>query len=541
MLFSEQGCSRARITALTVLLFLGTSLFQPSKAEASTSTLRAYAPADQDFLNPERGLFSPQEGVAGESLKDIRRLHQVSVIRTYFALDAYRNGEIPAAYLGQLDKYFNSVRDAGLKVIVRFAYSSSMDQPDATLERVLSHADQLKPLLHAHADIILMLEAGFIGAWGEWHSSKNGLDTDQGRKTVLLKLLSILPGERMVAVRCNFFKRAALGGDKPLSPDEGFTGTHRARVGAHNDCLGASQDDFGTYTANAIETEKTFLSLDNRYVPQEGETCNPGPYSQCASMLRDLKRMRWDLLNMGYHPAVLDGWKQEGCFRDVQKNLGYRFVLRHAEIQDSVGTGEGLRVSLTLANEGWGKAFNPRNLELILRDDNGRIRYVLPLAQDPRHWVPGDPTGNSSAGDSIRLEVTGGIPIGMAAGKYRIFLNLPDPMPRLRNRPEYSIRLANAGLWEDSTGLNDLRHIVTIRTGGGKVTHTGAFFAPTGTQGTVAIAGASLRWRASMLAGPRTPIIGKAPWLRLSPEIGGGPAAKEFDLQGRVISAPQVR
>jgi Domain of unknown function (DUF4832)/Domain of unknown function (DUF4874) len=490
----------------------GKSTSSISTSSISKSTVRVYEKSDQDFLNPERGLFSPQEGVAVEGLKEIRRLHQVSVIRTYFALDAYRNAPLPADYLDKLDAYFEAVREAGLKAIVRFAYSSSMDQPDAPLERILSHGDQLQPILKAHADIILMLEAGFIGAWGEWHSSKSGLDTDQGRKTVLLKLLSILPAERMVAVRCNFYKRAALGVEKPLGPSEAFSGSHHARVGAHNDCLGASQDDFGTYTANAIEAEKTFLNLDNRYVPQEGETCSPGNYARCANMVQDLKRMRWDLLNRGYHPAVLDGWKQEGCFNEVQKNLGYRFVLRQAEIQDSAKIGEGLRVSITLANEGWGKAFNPRGLELILRGVNGGTRYVLPLEYDPRRW---------GAGDSVRFEVTGGIPPGMLAGRYKVFLNLPDPMPRLRNRPEYSIRLANTGLWEDSTGMNDLMHTVTVYTNVGIGNHAGAFFMPLGAQGTVSI-GARAK-----------------PFLRSTLIWRAGRDVRALDLRGRVIAVPR--
>jgi Domain of unknown function (DUF4832)/Domain of unknown function (DUF4874) len=506
--------AHALIAALSAIS-VGHTASEKSTSSMPKSTVRVYEKSNQDILNPERGLFSPQEGVAGEGLKEIRRLHQVSVIRTYFALDAYRNVPLPADYLDKLDKYFQAVREGGLKAIVRFAYSSSMDQPDAPLDRILSHGDQLKPILQAHADIILMLEAGFIGAWGEWHSSKSGLDTDQGRKAVLLKLLAILPAERMVAVRCNFYKRAALGIEKPLSPSEAFSGSHHARVGAHNDCLGASQDDFGTYTANAIEAEKNFLNLDNRYVPQEGETCSPGTYARCANMVQDLKRMRWDLLNMGYHPAVLDGWKQEGCFNEVQKNLGYRFVLRQAEIQDSVKIGEGLRVSITLANEGWGKAFNPRGLELILRGVNGGMRYVLPLEYDPRRW---------GAGDSVRFEVMGGIPSGMLAGRYKLFLNLPDPMPRLRNRPEYSIRLANTGLWEDSTGLNDLMHTVTVHTNAGNGNHAGAFFLPVGTQGTVGLAGRirqghsrmPLSWRASQASG-------------------------EWNVQGRAISVPKVR
>lgn len=499
----------ALAAAIAAVIITAPAVSGPSRPLAAATTHLLYDEDAEDILNPERGFFFPEDGITQDGLRDIRGVRKASVIRSNFRLDAYRASPLPAAFLQQLDKQLGWVREAGLKVIVRFAYNADQGQPDASLDRILSHIDQLAPVLTANADILAMVEAGFIGAWGEWHSSTNGLENDASRKAVLLKLLSALPAERMVAVRCDFYKRGALGSDLPLSPAEAFDGSPRARVGAHNDCLGASRDDFGTYTDGAIESEKAFLSLDNRFVPQEGETCNPGPYAQCAGMLADLRRMRWDMLNMGYHPDVLNAWRQEGCFPEIRAHLGYRFVLLGSDIQDSARPGGGLQISLALANEGWGKAYNPRGLELILREEKTQARYALPLKDDPRRWGPGD---------TIRIGVTGAIPTGMPAGKYRIFLNLPDPAPRLRNRPEYSIRLANAGLWEDSTGLNSLRHSVVVSASAGGPAYSGDAFAPANGGGTVSLRDGS----------PAMPNPAKAA-LR-----------KVFDLRGRVIHA-QIR
>ncbi|MBW8889712.1 MAG: DUF4832 domain-containing protein [Fibrobacteres bacterium] len=506
MPFRSSGRFHALAATTTAIIIAAPAASGFGQAKAASATHLVYDQTTEDFINPERGFFFPDDGITQDGLRDIRRVQKASVIRSNFQLDAYRNVPLPASFLIQLDKQLGWVRDAGLKVIVRFAYNSDQGQPDASLDRILSHIDQLAPVLAAHADILALVEAGFIGAWGEWHSSTNGLENDASRKAVLLKLLSALPAERMVAVRCNFYKRGALGSDLPLGPDDAFDGSPRSRVGAHNDCLGASQDDFGTYTDNALEAEKNFLSLDNRFVPQEGETCNPGPFAQCAAMLQDLRRMRWDMLNMGYHPDVLSGWKQAGCYPEIQTHLGYRFVLLSSDIQDSVRPGGGLQVSLRLANGGWGKAFNPRGLELVLREEKTKARYALPLKNDPRRW---------GAGDTVPLGVTGAIPTGMPPGRYRIFLNLPDPAPRLRNRPEYSIRLANAGLWEDSTGLNGLNHSVVVSASAGGPSFTGEAFISANAGGTVAVVN-----RSRTRSGP-----GKAP-LR-----------KGFDLRGRVIHA----
>lgn len=141
-------------------------------------------------------------------------------------------------------------------------------------------------------DVIALMDGGFIGAWGEWHSSDFGLDNTESRRNVLFKLLSVLPRQRVAALRCNKYKRSIYESDEPLSLDSAFSGSYRARTGAHNDCLGASAKNWGTY-GNDIESEKDYLSQDNRFVGQEGETCNPDPvYSKCDSMIKDLERMR---------------------------------------------------------------------------------------------------------------------------------------------------------------------------------------------------------------------------------------------------------
>lgn len=46
----------------------------------------------------------------------------------------------------------------------------------------------------------------------------------------------------------------------------------------------------------------------------------------------------------------------------------------------------------------------------------------------------------------------------MPAGSYELLLPLPDAYESLSGRPEYSIRLANEEMWEESSGYNRLHH-----------------------------------------------------------------------------------
>jgi hypothetical protein len=74
------------------------------------------------------------------------------------------------------------------------------------------------------------------------------------------------------------------------------------------------------------------------------------------------------------------------------------------------------------------------------------------VKSDVRYWF----TGNISIYDPVQL------PENIPAGSYQLFLHLPDGDPELAKRPEYAIRLANANMWDKSTGYNNLNHTLLI-------------------------------------------------------------------------------
>jgi Domain of unknown function (DUF4832) len=61
------------------------------------------------------------------------------------------------------------------------------------------------------------------------------------------------------------------------------------------------------------------------------------------------------------------------------------------------------------------------------------------------------------------LRIAGQLPDDISPGRYEMFLNLPDPAPSLRERPEYSIRLANKNVWDAKTGFNSLNHSIAVK------------------------------------------------------------------------------
>ncbi|HRF98246.1 MAG TPA: DUF4874 domain-containing protein, partial [Aggregatilineales bacterium] len=72
------------------------------------------------------------------------------------------------------------------------------------------------PILQNNADVIAFMEIGFVGAWGEWHSSTNVLvdantGITDGSKAIITSLLQALPPNRMIAMRYLPYKQQLYG------------------------------------------------------------------------------------------------------------------------------------------------------------------------------------------------------------------------------------------------------------------------------------------------------------------------------------------
>ncbi len=231
----------------------------------------AYVPAAGDVPNPERGFYVPDYDAAGA------RARGVTLVRQVVDLAPYRERPLSPVLLRRVADELERARARGVKLVPRFAYGFRRGTVDASRARVVGHLRQLAPVLREHADAIAFVEAGFIGWWGEWHHSANGLIGEDGRpnaetRRVLDALLRAVPASRMVAVRYPRAKRELLG-RAPLRAAEAGTRTPRARVGHHDDCLFASRTNWGTYPADAIGETKAYLAADTAWVVQGGETC----------------------------------------------------------------------------------------------------------------------------------------------------------------------------------------------------------------------------------------------------------------------------
>jgi Domain of unknown function (DUF4832)/Domain of unknown function (DUF4874) len=408
------------------LAFLAAALL--TACGARDLTVVHFPPSDETLLNPERGFHVDIDLVKGRDFRYVRE-QGFTLGYALVLLDRHRFEALPQSLKDDLAAGFEAAREAGIKVVLRFAYNRSARGEDAPKWAILAHIQQLAPVLQANADVIVVLEAGFIGAWGEWHSSTWRLDNQRDRGDVLWALLTALPPSRATMVRSPVYKVLAYG--KPLEAEQAFSGTHQARVGHLNSCFLASDSDVGTWIP-PIDDWKAYVAQEGRFTPVGGETCalNP-PRSDCETAEKELRWMHWSFLNTLYHPGVIEAWKRDGCFPTIGRDLGYRLEVEALELDPAVAPGGVLRVVVRLRNTGYAAMFNARPVFLTV----GEERVQLP--DDPRRWEPGE---------AITVETRVRVPATLPPGAHRLGLWLPDADERLRTPPRvanYSIRLAN--------------------------------------------------------------------------------------------------
>ena len=456
-----------RTNKLPVTIDRKGEIVQPE--DSTTDKVVTYTTSSKLFTNPERG-FLIQTYYTSSNLsstlsantvqKNRQNEHITLYLHSYYLTD-YISSDIHPDFLARMERNFQALREGGAKVVLRYSYKSSDAESakpwDASPEWMARHIDQLAPYWEEYADVILCLQAGFIGVWGEWYYTSNfpfNPTTDQQfepRWKVLNQLLEALPEDRQLALRTPAFKMRYLKmhGENvtPLSASEAYQPTAKARLCGHNDCFVASTTDYGTYES---EADRAFWAEDTRYTLMGGETCAECELSNGQNAIKEMEKYHWTYLNRDYHQGVLDSWESDGSMSEVKRRLGYRFVLDKAAFSVQQTEHKTCQVELTIRNVGFAALANPRGVELVfVNKSNPTEKHVYPQSVDPRFWMPGETTIVKL---SAELAAT-------MRGTYQVYLNLPDPYTTLHDNPRFSIRLANINMWEETTGYNYLTNI----------------------------------------------------------------------------------
>lgn len=416
----------------------------------------------------------------------------VSLSQSYFYLTYLIDEKLSGENFQTMQTYFDELQRQGKKAVLRFAYERDFMGRAAvgpTGNQILAHLDQLKPFLEKNKDLILVVQAGMIGAWGEWHSSIHGLENSEETKAAVLeKLLSVVPQERNVQVRLPEFKN--LLKDKPelykrlsfhddfivIRPDRWDADMHEGTpkfdqivnespylvvdgelpwgfwsVGADPDSPSAGWIIDGLQTARRLFLQHyTSLSVIHNYKEQHAnnkyDENNPPEYSMIVwkkSMITEDSLRQHHMPVSDSYFQKKDGTKAErNVFDYIRDHLGYRIELQSLQMPEKLKTGKENLVNLSLINRGFATVFGEHPVCFVLIDEEGMITE-FPTTANPVHWQPFQPNDSTYTPLLHSVDASLALPASLAPGTYKLGLWIPDASERLMYNPRYSIRCAN--------------------------------------------------------------------------------------------------
>ena len=490
LIFSLTACKESKKQNIEVALYTNEIVVEKE------SILQSDADYDEQLLeNPDRGfrmevrMNADKKSSANAAIGtlDYWRLFYKSdnprLVQTYFYLTGLPD-TLPQESFDAMQKYFDACRKKGIKILLRFAYQRELAPTtpggygEATMSTILSHIEQLGPILEKNKDIIYAMQMGFIGAWGEWNSYSDR-DTHEIDETALVKaVVDMVPKELYVQMR--------------YAPDHDIHGfllgeDYIKRLGFHNDNLigiKIDSESFGTmywdykterayltpqdaemmwggetykklsegllpsaYAENdpstlelkwsnivgeLVEHCYTSLSIHHSYKETEVNNGSKPPYTMAFWQERELTPQQLDELGLYYSP---DWFKKENGrdtsrsqFDYVRDYLGYRIALNDYSANGKLSLGEEIDVSLNLTNYGFSAAFNIESGFAILDENDNVVSYIK--AGNPKEWysreigTKGEYTHQGfvkfEKSNPLTHDVSAKLTLPETAGKYKI-------------------------------------------------------------------------------------------------------------------------
>ncbi len=411
-----------QIAVLGIFLFTPASLFAAGLVKQSIDTTDAMATLD----NFDRGFYTPQvlhlKPLGGKPIeKPYSKLLHLRAEISEFSSNAWLSidttggkrdtvrgvsQDLTEDALNVLQQTFDNIRSFGGHVIVRICYDPWYNgRSNVTPEHkwVLRHVEQLAPVLSKNTDVIVALEMGMHGAYGEMHSDTS-ITYDRVAEATNLMLRNT-PPELKILTRTGNYSAKVLGFDnwgvdfridgEKFAEIAKAKGDTMYRVGMFNDGYLGTQYDYGTWGADcktSICREEGVAWLEKYGIntPYGGEALTTAGGFEVINTPEFLAyegfRTHTSYLNIQWNNNLIDGWKKshfEGKdfeydgskidsltgFKYVNDHLGYRFVLRESWMSDTVGFDHVLHAKFRVQNVGFGNLTWKAPVKLAVLED----------------------------------------------------------------------------------------------------------------------------------------------------------------------------
>lgn len=462
--------------------------------------------------NPQRGLrYEIAVDLVEDAAHPTQELHEqlvtykdekVTLAQTYFYLTNLIEQELGDKEFAVMQEVFDEFEKLGIKSVLRFAYERDFNGRYAQgpmLEQALAHLDQLKPFLEKNKHLILVVQAGVIGAWGEWHSSVHGLDqSDEAKRAILEKLLEVVPQELAVQVRVPEYKN--LLKDAPES---------YKRISFHDDMIIIQPHKWdggmheGTDFFDQMVAETPYLPMDGELpwgfwsVNQDPDSPDPGwivdghqaarrfflqhftslsvihNYLEARGRVGQEDEVKYSMqvwqdtrLNPNYlrenKMPISDHYfltaqgdsVQRNVFDYVVDHLGYRLELQELQHPAQLSLSQSNPLTLSLINRGFSTIHNPCTVGFVLVDAHQNVYELGDLAVNTFDWQPYEPADKDKKPLIHTLDASIQLNKAIPTGQYQLGLWIADGSKELRYDAKYAIQCANNQLtwFEDEQG-----------------------------------------------------------------------------------------
>ncbi len=360
---------------------------------------------------------------------------------------------------------FENARKNGCTIALRFRYDANgKSNPEpSSFEQVLKHIQQIKDsnILEDYKDILMFVESGFVGEWGEqWGGKYVSLDY---KAQLLDAMLDCVPDDIPVTVRTpNTFAKWA-GIEMSELADYQAEGDAR-RVGLYNDGYMGSDTDLGTFTYNR-ELETTWLGNQTTSTYYGGEFSGNLEWTKKydtylpENAIPEMYKTHLTYINSNIYSLYKDytfsseydvpnvdnsAYYGETVYKFIRDHLGYRFVLRDSELSTQVSQGETLNLSFDVENTGFANPIKSQKAEVILEKDGKYITTEVDI--DSTKWY-------SCTSNSIDLSLK--IP-NLEVGEWNVYLRLSVGNNSISESNLRTVKFANNDIWNTSLGANYL-------------------------------------------------------------------------------------